>query len=125
MQYATMNSLENDDVLDLTDIESTDYIIDDTPRPEFVKAKIGRPKKIIQEVKEKEIKKRGRPKKAEGEEKFEDNRKEYNRKYYLRNNYLVECSCCKIAIPKINMNKHLKAIYHIENYNNSIKGILK
>lgn len=85
-----------------------------------IKAKIGRPKKPVVVV-EKIAKKRGRPKKAEGEEKFEDNRKEYNRKYYLRNNFLVECSCCNVAIPKINMNKHLKAFYHIENYNNSIK----
>ena len=86
-----------------------------------IKVKIGRPKKPIVII-EKEPKKRGRPKKPEGEKKFEDDRKEYNKKYYLRNNYLVECSCCKIAIPKINMNKHLKAFYHIENYNNFIKN---
>lgn len=104
-------------------IEDNNIVIDDnelTYKPTYEKAKAGRPKKTPKEPLFKRTT-RGRPKKEENEPKFEDQRKEYNRQYYLKNNYLVECSCCKISIPKINMNKHLKAIYHIENYNNSIK----
>ena len=98
--------------------ENEIIIIDE--KPIYEKAKAGRPKKPPKE----QLFKRttiGRPKKDDTEPKFEDQRKEYNRLYYLKNNFLVECSCCKISIPKINMNKHLKAIYHIENYNNLLK----
>ena len=98
--------------------ENEIIIIDE--KPIYEKAKAGRPKKPPKEQLFKRTT-RGRPKKDDTEPKFEDQRKEYNRLYYLKNNFLVECSCCKISIPKINMNKHLKAIYHIENYNNLLK----
>ena len=105
---------DNDIKIDDNELLITDF------KPTYEKAKAGRPKKAPKEPLFKRTT-RGRPKKEDNEPKFEDQRKEYNRLYYLKNNYLVECSCCKISIPKINMNKHLKAIYHIENYNNSIK----